>query len=175
MTKKQRGPLILVGADERLLRRLARHLEPLGREIATVKEGDEAPLPEADLALIVNGTPLPKGLTSRATMNVDLSLPAAELREAVRLRLGLGGHGALCLEARSFIEEGRLVEAEATLRLAISRAPAGAEAFFLMGQILEKNGSPFEAQENYATALVLDESHREAKEALARITGDGEG
>lgn len=167
--RKEKAPLVLVCDDERLLRRLRAQLGPLGRPLLLPGEAEDLLPSDVELVLVAGKAPLPEALAGIPRMDLPLALPSAALREALRTRLGRGGYEALCLEAEAFIADNRLSQAEETLRLALSRAPSRPEAFFLAATILEKNGSPFEARENYATALALDSGYEPARKALERL------
>ncbi|QVL37176.1 hypothetical protein [Aminirod propionatiphilus] len=169
MRRKEKAPLVLVCDDERLLRRLRAQLGPLGRPLLLPGEADDLLPSDVELVLVAGKEIVPEALAGIPRMDLPLALPSAALREALRTRLGRGGYEALCLEAEELITANRLSEAEETLRLAISLGPSRPEAFFLAATILEKNGSPFEAQENYATALALESGYEPARKALDRL------
>ena len=169
MKKEVKTPLVLVCDDERLLRRLRAQLGPLDLPVLLPGEAENLSSSDIPLVLVAGKASPPESLAGMPRMDLPLALPSATLREALRARLGRGGYEALCLEAEELIDAGRLSEAEETIRLALSRAPSRPEAFFLAATILEKNGSPFEARENYATALALDSGHEPARKGLDRL------
>ncbi|MBL3593036.1 MAG: hypothetical protein JMJ93_05935 [Synergistaceae bacterium] len=172
--------IIVISADARERRRLSRMIEPLGPVKALIDA--QQPIPAA--RAIVVGTagffspdkesPPVLRLLKAAPPGEKTLLPsdvtAPRLREALRNLWGEGGYDALCREADRFLEAGRLEEAFETLELALSTAPGRPEAFYLAGRVLEQSGSLFEAQENYATALVLDDRFVKAEKALQALT-----
>jgi tetratricopeptide (TPR) repeat protein len=175
-----RRRILIVADDDREGQRLVRWLDLLGAELfSEMPAGRE----EAELILVQGEVPslpsrlrqlpvarlLPRGVTTRNERELPSDLSPAELRERIRRLLGEGGYDAICREAADFLETGRNEEALSSLSLAVSTAPARPEAFHLIGKLMEKDGSPFEAQENYATALVLDPRYAPAREALVRL------
>jgi len=175
-----RRRILVVADDEREGRRLVRWLDPLGAELfSETPAGRE----ETELILVQGEAPslprrlrqlpvarlLPRGIATRNERELPSDLSPAELRERIRRLLGEGGYDAICREAANFLEAGRNEEAFSSLSLAVSTAPSRPEAFHLIGKLMEKDGSPFEAQENYATALVLDPRYTPAREALVRL------
>jgi tetratricopeptide (TPR) repeat protein len=171
--------IIVISADARERRRLSRMIEPLGPVKALIDA--QQPIPAA--RAIVVGTAgffspdkdsppvlrLRKGAPFQGKTLFPSDLSAPRLREALRNLWGEGGYDALCHEAVRFLEADRLEEAGETLELALSTSPGRPEAFYLAGRVLERSGSLFEAQENYATALVLDDRFVKAKKALQAL------
>lgn len=81
---------------------------------------------------------------------------------------------ASCIElAKKCITDHRFEAAGAHLRNAVSIDPSRAEAFNLLGAVLEIQGAhPSEALRNYHAALALDGSYAPARRNIDRIAGE---
>ena len=81
---------------------------------------------------------------------------------------------ASCIElAKKCITDHRFEAADAHLRKAVSIDPSRAEAFNLLGAVLEIQGAhPSEALRNYHAALALDGSYAPARRNIDRIAGE---
>jgi DNA-binding response OmpR family regulator len=81
---------------------------------------------------------------------------------------------ASCIElAKKCITDHRFEAADAHLRKAVSIDPGRAEAFNLLGAVLEIQGAhPSEALRNYHAALALDGSYAPARRNIDRIAGE---
>jgi len=79
-----------------------------------------------------------------------------------------------CIElAKKCITDHRFEAAGAHLRKAVSIDPSRAEAFNLLGAVLEIQGAhPSEALKNYHAALALDSSYIPARKNIERIAGE---
>jgi DNA-binding response OmpR family regulator len=79
-----------------------------------------------------------------------------------------------CIElAKKCITDHRFEAAGAHLRKAVSIDPSRAEAFNLLGAVLEIQGAhPSEALRNYHAALALDASYAPARRNIERISGE---
>lgn len=79
-----------------------------------------------------------------------------------------------CIElAKKCITDHRFEAAGAHLRKAVSIDPSRAEAFNLLGAVLEIQGAhPSEALRNYHAALALDGSYAPARRNIERISGE---
>jgi DNA-binding response OmpR family regulator len=83
---------------------------------------------------------------------------------------GLPGYQSLINEARHRIREGGLESAWEFTRRAVAAEPARAEAYNLLGALLEIKHDRLEAQKFYRAALEIDPTYRPAGENLERIT-----
>jgi DNA-binding NtrC family response regulator len=81
---------------------------------------------------------------------------------------------ASCIElAKKCMTDHRFEAADAHLRKAVAIDPSRAEAFNLLGAILEIQGAhPSEALRNYHAALALDSSYAPARNNIERIAGE---
>ncbi len=81
---------------------------------------------------------------------------------------------ASCIElAKKCITDHRFEAADAHLKKAVSIDPSRAEAFNLLGAVLEIQGAhPSEALKNYHAALALDGSYVPARRNIDRIAGE---
>jgi DNA-binding response OmpR family regulator len=81
---------------------------------------------------------------------------------------------ASCIElAKKCITDHRFEAADTHLRKAVSIDPGRAEAFNLLGAVLEIQGAhPSEALRNYHAALALDGSYAPARRNIDRIAGE---
>jgi len=77
--------------------------------------------------------------------------------------------------AKRFAAERRFDTAVAHVRKAISLDASRADAFNLLGALLEINGERAEAQKNYRVAISLDPTHDAARKNLERSTGSSRG
>ena len=87
---------------------------------------------------------------------------------------GMAQDYASCIElAKKCITDHRFDAAGAHLRKAVSIVPSRAEAFNLLGAVLEIQGAqPSEALRNYHAALALDASYAPARRNIERISGE---
>jgi len=83
---------------------------------------------------------------------------------------GLPDYQTLIDEARQRIREGGLESAWEFTRRAVAADPARAEAYNLLGALLEIKHDRLEAQRFYRAALEIDPTYRPAGENLERIT-----
>jgi DNA-binding NtrC family response regulator len=81
---------------------------------------------------------------------------------------------AACIElAKKCITDHRFSAADAHLRKAVAIDPSRAEAFNLLGAVLEIQGAhPSEALRNYHAALALDGSYAPARRNIHRVAGE---
>jgi DNA-binding response OmpR family regulator len=81
---------------------------------------------------------------------------------------------AYCIElAKKCITDYRFEAADVHLRRAVSIDPSRAEAFNLLGAVLEIQGAhPSEALRNYHAALALDGSYAPARRNIDRVAGE---
>ncbi|QTX32465.1 response regulator [Aminithiophilus ramosus] len=99
----------------------------------------------------------------------------SELRERVRRALedrSTESYDGCCDRAREALGKKEFQSARAFLRRALGLLPGRPEAFNLMGRLLEEEGNPLEAQEQYRVALSLDEAYRPARKNLDRLVMD---
>jgi DNA-binding NtrC family response regulator len=73
--------------------------------------------------------------------------------------------------AKKCINERAFAEAQKHVREAIAADATKAEAFNLLGVLLEMGGHTLQAQKNYRAALALDPTYKPAEENLSRTTG----
>ena len=83
---------------------------------------------------------------------------------------GLPGYQPLIDEARHRLREGGLESAWEFTRRAVAADPGRAEAYNLLGALLEIKHDRLEAQKFYRAALEIDPTYRPAGENLERIT-----
>ena len=83
---------------------------------------------------------------------------------------GLPGYQAFIDEARHRLREGGLESAWEFTRRAVAADPGRAEAYNLLGALLEIKHDRLEAQKFYRAAMEIDPTYRPAGENLERIT-----
>jgi len=104
----------------------------------------------------------PKEIRELVTKVLDRDTLRAEKASSYEMHIEL---------AKKCIHEHRLDAARENAQRAIAADATRAEAFNLMGVLLEMSGRKLEAQNHYRAALALDPTHRPANENLSRTSG----